>query len=236
MSRVANGKIRKPYERPVRPRASEGMWQHDKAPGAIPSAVVNTNGNGHVHPAAVNTKLVVSNLHYNVTAKDLVSIFGQIGTLVREPHIKYDRSGRSTGIAFLTYETPTEATRAKKQFEGILAKGQPMSIAYDSGPPTRPRRASAPTSLVDRIQKKPLYDRIAGNAMGSSSSRPVSNGGGSGPIRSRPRGRAPTGPASSFKKVVKTAEELDKELDAFMGEDSEKTTSSAVLDGDVDMA
>lgn len=36
---------------------------------------------------------------------------------------KYDRSGRSSGVAIIAFETPAEATRAKKQFDGILAKG-----------------------------------------------------------------------------------------------------------------
>ena len=35
---------------------------------------------------------------------------------------QYDRSGRSSGVAVVTFETPAEATRAKKQFDGILAK------------------------------------------------------------------------------------------------------------------
>ena len=35
---------------------------------------------------------------------------------------QYDRSGRSSGVAVITFETPMEATRAKKQFDGILAK------------------------------------------------------------------------------------------------------------------
>ena len=37
--------------------------------------------------------------------------------------LKYDRSGRSSGVAIIAFETPAEATRAKKQFDGILAKG-----------------------------------------------------------------------------------------------------------------
>ena len=35
---------------------------------------------------------------------------------------QYDRSGRSSGVAVITFETPAEATRAKKQFDGILCK------------------------------------------------------------------------------------------------------------------
>jgi hypothetical protein len=82
-----------------RPIASNGSWLHDKAPTA-PRA------------ASLNNKLLVSNLHYEVTPKDLTvsiqtssffpkiflcrlaqtrssqSIFGQIGTLIREPQIR----------------------------------------------------------------------------------------------------------------------------------------------------
>ncbi len=36
---------------------------------------------------------------------------------------KYDRSGRSTGTAFISFETPEEATIAKKTFDGKDAKG-----------------------------------------------------------------------------------------------------------------
>ncbi len=35
---------------------------------------------------------------------------------------QYDRSGRSSGVAVVVFETPAEATRAKKQFDGILCK------------------------------------------------------------------------------------------------------------------
>lgn len=78
----------------------------------------------------------------------------------------------------MSYETATEATRAKKQFDGVLAKGklvvvsclfshylvgQPMTIEFDT---TQPRRVvSAPTtvSLLNRIQKPSLAARLGGN-------------------------------------------------------------------------
>lgn len=37
-----------------------------------------------------------------------------------------------------------------------------MSIEFDAGPPPRQRRASAP-SLINRIQKPPLLDRLSQN-------------------------------------------------------------------------
>jgi THO complex subunit 4 len=104
---------------------------------------------------------------------------------------KYDRSGRSSGIAIISFESPMEATRAKRQFDGILAKGkhpacflltdlsswcravecllsvwtgQPISIIYDNTPTPAARgarrAASAPSSLLQRIQKAPLLERL----------------------------------------------------------------------------
>lgn len=35
-----------------------------------------------------------------------------------------------------------------------------MSVNYDSNHPGRVRRSSAPESLLDRIQKKPLLERL----------------------------------------------------------------------------
>lgn len=56
------------YQRPSS-RTTEGLWVHDKAPG-VPSAVLNTAS--RPTGAIIDTKLVVSNLHYNITIKDLV--------------------------------------------------------------------------------------------------------------------------------------------------------------------
>jgi THO complex subunit 4 len=55
--------------------------------------------------------------------------------------------------------------------------------------------------------------------------------GGVGPIRTKPR----SAPGRSEPKKPKTAEELDKELDAFMGDGNEAAPSAAV-EADVDMA
>ncbi|KAG6888550.1 hypothetical protein C0995_007422 [Termitomyces sp. Mi166 len=194
--------VRKPYARPETRGDVNGRWVHDKAPTgprgtvAVPAPIASTN-----------TKLLVSNLHYEITPKDLT----------------YDRSGRSSGTAIISFETATEATRAKKQFDGILARGQPMSIAFDTLPPRQPRRVvSAPTSLINRIQKPPLVDRLSRDD--SSVKTPSGPRGGVGPIRSRPA-RAPRAP-----KKPKTAEELDKELDAFMGDAEPAVVSAAATE------
>ncbi|KIL62732.1 hypothetical protein M378DRAFT_80844, partial [Amanita muscaria Koide BX008] len=204
-------------------RAEGDKWLHDKAPTGPAKGTAAQIVPRPVPTSSVNAKIVVSNLHYEITPKDLAAIFGQIGTLVREPLIRYDRSGRSSGVAIISFETPAEATRAKKQFDGILAKGQPMSIAFDTLPPPGPARrsASAPQSLLNRIQKPPLLDRLSRDDISTKASPASYVLLLVGPMRSRPRGPKPR----REPKKVKTAEELDMELDAFMG-DSEPTAQN----------
>ncbi|KAH7913321.1 hypothetical protein BJ138DRAFT_1002621 [Hygrophoropsis aurantiaca] len=256
MAPARSERNRKPY---ARPRASDAAWVHDRAPlTSVPAQKHNPVVNGNT----LNTRLVVSNLHYEVTPKDLMSIFGQIGTLVREPLIRYDRSGRSSGVAIVFFETSADATRAKNQFDGILAKGQPMEIAFDNTPPRRVRSTSMPglstSSLLSRIEKPSLAERLAG-----SNDEKRSHGGlvfypferpqgtsrvvRSGPARTRgaPRSKVAAPKAKAARPAraqPKTAEELDKELDVFMGDDktaSGKESASEVVAAtveDVEMA
>lgn len=39
------------------------------------------------------------------------------------PAIKYDRSGRSSGVAFVTFESSAEAKRALAEYNSKLCKG-----------------------------------------------------------------------------------------------------------------
>ncbi|CDO70486.1 hypothetical protein BN946_scf184569.g29 [Trametes cinnabarina] len=150
-------------------------------------------------------------------------------------------SGRSSGVAVITFETPAEATRAKKQFDGILAKNQPMAIAYDTSPPpgarSARRSASAP-SLLNRIEKPPLIERISRND--SKPQRNAASDRSVGPVRTkalRSGGRA-------ARSKPKTAEDLDKELEAFMKDDittgqaqpATATAATGTGEGDVEMA
>ncbi|CCL99601.1 uncharacterized protein FIBRA_01619 [Fibroporia radiculosa] len=209
-----------------RPRGSDGEWLHDRAP--IAPEVQNVNGSS----TNATPKLIVSNLHYELTTKDLTQIFGQVGTLVREPLIRYDRSGRSSGVAIISFETTPEATAAKQRYDGKLAKGQPMSIAFHQmqHPATRKGRTTTGSSLLNRIQKPPLLDRLSRT---QSEPRDVSKKSGPGPVRTKSRPvREPRAP-----KKPKTAEDLDKELDAYLKDDAKPPPAGVApqANEDVDM-
>jgi len=125
-----------------------------------------------------------------------------------------------------------------------------MSIDFDTMPPRAPRRsASVPTSasLLNRIQKPPLVERLSRDDSvikapsgpraftgGPVRNRPSRGGGGGGSANTNTNiARAPKGP-----KKPKTAAELDQELDAFMGDADVVPAGDAAASaaGDVDMA
>ncbi|KAF8609604.1 RNA-binding domain-containing protein [Ceratobasidium sp. AG-I] len=225
MSSNSQRRGRKPYARPPPvDESGDGQWVHDMAPGADEGRKPRPS-----NPSTGNepTRLLVSNLHYEVTQKDLSSIFGTIGTLLREPTIRYDRSGRSTGVATVLFTNARDAKVAQRQLDGVLAKGEAMSIKIDSAPSAGPRAGGGRVSsntLLNRMGKKPLADRLAEGE--TSKSAGASSGGKVGPVRNaREKGKqAPAkGPkAPKAKTAPKTAEDLDKELEAFMGEGDSK--------------
>ncbi|KIK46557.1 hypothetical protein CY34DRAFT_800232 [Suillus luteus UH-Slu-Lm8-n1] len=218
MAPIRSERQKKPY---ARPRGSDGHWVHDRAP--LQTAKANAPAN-----TSSTTKLIVSNLHYEITPKDLVSIFGQIGTLVREPLIRYDRSGRSSGVAVVSFETPLQATRAKRQFEGKLAKGQPMEIAFD----TAPLRTS---SLLSRIERPSLAERLSGGAgpkqQGSVGATRTRQPRSTRVVASSSKTKAPKPTRSK----APTAEQLDQELDIFMADDKSVAVKKTATE-DVEMA
>ena len=115
-----------------------------------------------------------------------------------------------------------------------------MSIAYDTAPPPGKgtRRSGSSPSLLNRIEKPPLLDRLSKTDTKSKpapapyvSSRMfrkrlcsqrhtlhLIRQGGVGPVRTKARGGAASAraPARKEREKPKTAEELDQELDAFM--------------------
>ncbi|KAI8217426.1 putative RNA-binding protein [Colletotrichum sp. SAR 10_77] len=79
-----------------------------------------------------SAKLRVDNVHYELTAEDLEELFNRIGPVVKLD-LKYDRAGRSEGIAFVTMSTREDAQEAIKEFDGANANGQPIKLSFMSG-------------------------------------------------------------------------------------------------------
>ena len=56
--------------------------------------------------------------------QELFSRIGPVSKLV----LRYDRAGRSEGLAFVTYESERDAREAIKQFDGANANGRVKAV------------------------------------------------------------------------------------------------------------
>lgn len=71
--------------------------------------------------------LRVSNLHPDLTERDLKDLFGRIGP-VKFVKLRFNTQGQSTGIAFVGYRRPRDCSYAIEEFDGRRAAGQIISV------------------------------------------------------------------------------------------------------------
>ncbi|XWW92123.1 hypothetical protein V2A60_000045 [Cordyceps javanica] len=100
---------------------------------------------------AKGSKIKVDNLHYDLTEEDIGELFRRIGRVIRL-QLKFDRAGRSEGIAYVTYEHKDDADEAIKQFDGANANGQPIRLTL------LPSRNPFDTAVMPG---RPLSERIS---------------------------------------------------------------------------
>jgi hypothetical protein len=67
------------------------------------------------------TKLLVTNLEFGVTQKDMDELFGEFRDLTKA-QMHYDKDGRSLGTCELIFKNRDGATRAMKQYKGKKRK------------------------------------------------------------------------------------------------------------------
>jgi THO complex subunit 4 len=168
----------------------------------------------------------VENLFYEVTQEDLEELFSECGT-VKKVYIHYDRAGRSTGVADIVFEAPSEAEAALRKYNGKTLDGQQMRIKYAPFKPTQRNtsvRGSSNSntggSVMDRLGGAPVSKSARGNIrerLGNASSpAPASRGRGRG--RGRSNNNSDSRQKPSNRKAV-TYDDLDADLDAYMAID-----------------
>lgn len=134
-------------------------------------------------PPAVS-KIRVDNLHYDLTDDDLYvcisaiqaaccssfqELFSRIGT-VSDVKLRYDRAGRSDGVAYVSYQRARDADQAIREFDGANAKGQPIRLTLLQ----QPRRDNP----FDRVENpRSLFDRIEAPRDRRRSESPTADGG-----------------------------------------------------------
>lgn len=93
------------------------------------------------------------------------SLFRRIGPVI-SLSLRFDRAGRSSGTAFVTYHSLDDARLAIREFDGANANGQPIRLTLLPTGPSRDVRgrvsASVPRNPFDTAERpsRSLFDRI----------------------------------------------------------------------------
>ncbi|KAI9602488.1 hypothetical protein H4Q26_001777 [Puccinia striiformis f. sp. tritici PST-130] len=252
--------VRRDRNNTNRPRKGNDTWKHDLYEnGENHSNRLPFHHDHHDHhriddhdrDLGRSCSLLITNLHYDVSEAELEALFSQIGKICRGPFIKFDQSGRATeGLAFVSYANESHAEAAVEAFNGASAKGQPIGVEYEHSIPIRIQQDKRPiTSTTNRPHFGP--GEVNRNRVGGVGSRPPIGGKSrsSLSLTGRDYRRAPDNYSSNRSRSsewewngapIKSARELDNELEAFMGTPSasvaiSSTTPAAAPASDVQM-
>lgn len=144
----ANKQERREYRRPSRksspparhsrPRDSHRVSKPERSHGDHRRQVRSG------HSRNTHYRLMVTNLHYEVTREDLKSLFETVGP-VQRVYMHYDRAGRSHGKAEISFARMDDARVAQERFHNVPLDGIPMQIELQ----TAPLRAEYNDMVVD---------------------------------------------------------------------------------------
>ncbi|KAG0051121.1 hypothetical protein BGZ83_004066 [Gryganskiella cystojenkinii] len=205
---------------------ADDRWTHDKYEGRL-EVVVDSNSNSNEG----NPKIIVENLHYAVTLEDIKELFNTHAGPVKLAEVKYDLSGRSTGVATILFKEPASAAIAIKKLHEIALDGQPMKISYAPLPPSARGQDRRPAPRDN--QKRDVFSRLGSSEadiasrLGKLNPVPRNNagaGGSSGPRQQSHNNQKSAQQQQQQKRQpkpqpkAKTAEELDAEMDTYMGD------------------
>eukprot|EP01116_Phalansterium_solitarium_P010929 TRINITY_DN2652_c0_g1_i1.p1 TRINITY_DN2652_c0_g1~~TRINITY_DN2652_c0_g1_i1.p1 ORF type:complete len:296 (-),score=24.46 TRINITY_DN2652_c0_g1_i1:155-991(-) len=211
-----------PYQK--RSGNSDGFWEHDRfedeeeeefveAPRRTGVSAALRDRLGAGAGAAVSAKVQVSNLEHSVTDEDLEELFSTVGQL-QKVVLKYDRSGRSNGIAEVYFVRKADALKAVKEYNGVSIDGKPMALALASAIPTAP--AAAVYTPRERVESRPTVRvSLSGRPAQSQSSGFRGGRGTRGGFRGGRGGRGGFRSRNQDTEDISSSA-LDAELDAYM--------------------
>ena len=93
----------------------------------------------HSRLAPEAATITISNLFHEVSQEDIRELFSQVGPIA-SVKLQYDRAGRSSGVAQVTYAHRRDALLAIDRFHHVPLDGYPMQI--DMAPLQTPRIAA----------------------------------------------------------------------------------------------
>ncbi|KAJ9088238.1 hypothetical protein DSO57_1025032 [Entomophthora muscae] len=147
-------------------------------------------------PASESGKIIISNLHHNVTERDLRELFGQIGN-IKSASLNFDSRGVSQGSGSIVFSRPADSLNALRKYHGVTLDGRPMKIAIPFTP-TSDLPSVPISSRIGPLRQEPNKN---------SKARPTTN-----QQKSRPK---PVNRRKKEARPAKSKDDLDAELDAY---------------------
>jgi len=198
---------------PYRKRAGQnadapGSWQHDKfadandteedAPAAAAAAAASSSSSS----SASVTRVLIENI-FNVTSEEVKDLFSKDYPSFRDARVNFDRSGRGTGLALISFGDEADADAAVQKYNDAELEGNTLKLHTVDASYRFPSQNAAAAAAADdegdedESGPAPRGGRGRGRGRGSFRARGASNltwskggrGGGSGGGRGRGRGR-----------------------------------------------
>ncbi|KAF2202699.1 RNA-binding domain-containing protein [Delitschia confertaspora ATCC 74209] len=193
------GRRNGPGGKPAGPKAPVGGITKNTKPAKTNKAVPTGPAAG-----TGSTKIIVSNLPYDVEEQQIKDYFSKTVGSIRKVEMRYGPDGRSRGVCDITFVKPGAAVTAAKQLDGIKIDNRPMKVEVVFAAKEAPVVA-APKSLAERVSgPKP---QKAQPKPATATKKGAVRGRGSG------RGRGGAGAGRGPKKTV---EQLDAEMADYM--------------------
>ncbi|CAI8032099.1 RNA-binding protein 28 [Geodia barretti] len=93
------------------------------------AALMTREGKTVSKATLAKSRLIVRNISFTVTPKDLCNVFGRYGD-VRAVHIPRKPNGYMRGFAFVQFASYFEAARAVEGVNGVEVKGRPVAVDW----------------------------------------------------------------------------------------------------------
>ncbi|KAK7044572.1 RRM domain-containing protein [Favolaschia claudopus] len=160
-------------------------------------------------PASTHAeKIIVSNLPQDVNEAQVKELFQTTVGPLREVTLHYDANGRSKGVATVVFNKKSDGNRAFAQYNNRLIDGRrPMKIEIV----VDPSRPAPPATLASRVAPAPVANGGGGGGGGNAANSRT--GGTRG--RGGRRGRGGGGGRAKSERTVKTAADLDAEMEDY---------------------
>ena len=84
------------------------------------------------HPANKGNRVRISNLPWDINEDELENIFNSVGKVINSSIIK-TTSGKSTGVATVTFAQPRQAEKAVSEFDGALINNREINVTVVKG-------------------------------------------------------------------------------------------------------